>query len=189
MQQVYISLLRGINVGGNKLIKMQQLLKLYEALHFKNATSYLQSGNVLFTAPITNNNTIAAAISEQIKLAFNFEVKVLVYSLNTFKKIMKNNPFIHKTDADTKKIYITYFSNKPSLMGIKEIENSKNENELIRITDNAAYIYFSEGYGNAKLNNNVLEKKLNVIATTRNWQTSLAILNIATKINHENIYS
>lgn len=179
MQQVYISFLRAINVGGNNLIKMQQLKLLYQSLHFKNVTSYIQSGNIIFVAPKSNTNLLAAEISKQIKLGFGLDVKVLVLSLNSYKKIINNNPYLKSNYSDIKKIYITYFSNKPNLAGLKEIENLKHTNELISITDNAAYLYYSEGYANTKLNNSVLENKLKVIATTRNWNTSLKILDIA----------
>lgn len=182
MQQVYISLLRGINVGGNNLIKMQQLITLYEALHFKNVTSYIQSGNIIFVAPKSNTNFLATLISKQIQLEYGLDINIVVFNLNSYKKIIHHNPFLKDNYTDIKKIYIAYFSNKPTLTGIHDIENIKHTNEVINITNNAAYIYYSEGYANTKLNNKVLENKLKVIATTRNWNTSLQILEIANNI-------
>ncbi len=76
--ETYISILRGINVGGHKLIKMQALTKLYEDLGFKQVKTYIQSGNVVFQTHQTNPTLLEELISQKITEVFTFEVPVIV---------------------------------------------------------------------------------------------------------------
>ena len=96
----YISILRGINVSGQKLIKMADLQKTYEKLGFGSITTYVQSGNVAFTGKKLTTNELAASISKQITKDFGFQVPVIVFSINTLKQIIASNPFINDSEKD-----------------------------------------------------------------------------------------
>ncbi|HNL83544.1 MAG TPA: DUF1697 domain-containing protein, partial [Chitinophagaceae bacterium] len=88
----YISLLRGINVSGQKIIKMNELVALYNDVGFNNVTAYIQSGNVVFSTTKTATQKLATRIEEKIKQHYSFEVSVLVLELLTFKSIVEHNP-------------------------------------------------------------------------------------------------
>jgi uncharacterized protein (DUF1697 family) len=175
----YISILRGINVSGHKPIKMDALRKSYENLGFHKITTYVQSGNVIFTAKDVELNELGEKISRQIKQDFGFEVAVIVLFIDKLKQIINSNPFLSHPDKEQTFLHITFLSSKPDKYDYKTIEDKKQNGEEIFIADNAVYLYCPNGYGKSKLSNSFLETKLKVGATTRNWKTTNEILKIA----------
>jgi uncharacterized protein (DUF1697 family) len=175
----YISILRGINVGGQRLIKMDALRKLYENLGFQNVTTYVQSGNVVFTGNEIDVNESGERISQQIEKDFGYEVPVIVLTLSKLKQIIENNPLIKNQNIDTACLHVTFLSSSPLNYDHKIIEDKKQSEEEICFSDNAVYLYCPNGYGRTKLTNNFLEAKLKVGATTRNWKTTTELLKIA----------
>lgn len=180
----YISILRGINVSGQKLIKMDALRKSYEHLGFHNVTTYVQSGNVIFTSKNTKPDELAKKIRQHIKKEFGFDVSVIVLSIDKLKQIIDSNPFVKDSSKDKSFLHVTFLSSKPDKIDFKTIEEKKLNGEEISISDKAVYLYCPNGYGKSKLNNSFLETKLKVSATTRNWKTSNELLRIAQQKRH-----
>lgn len=180
---IYISILRGINVTGKKLIKMKDLRELYASLNFQNIISYIQSGNVIFAHTEKKAAKLQQKISEQIMAIYGFEVSVIVLPLQDLKQIIASNPFTKDTDKNHKFLHVTFFSTKSSNVDLQRIESKKMNREDIVITEKAAYLYCPEGYGKTKLNNSFLENVLKTTATTRNWKTVNKLLYIAEEIN------
>ncbi|MEA5127154.1 MAG: DUF1697 domain-containing protein [Proteiniphilum sp.] len=177
----YISILRGINVSGQKLIKMDVLRKSYESLGFENVATYLQSGNILFTCRETGTDALAQILSRQIEIDFGFDVPVIVLPVDKLQQIIDHNPFVKESDKDKTFLHVTFLSSIPGKYDLNAIQARKQEGEEIYITGNAVYLYCPNGYGRSKLSNNFLEAKLKVTATTRNWKTTNELLNIARK--------
>ncbi|MEM1136319.1 MAG: DUF1697 domain-containing protein [Bacteroidota bacterium] len=169
----YISLLRGINVSGQKKIKMLELKALYERLGFTNVQTYIQSGNVIFESTDKDNTNLAKQISKKILEEFGYEVTVLVLDKNTFKTKIEKHPF---NEADLPFLYFTFLSNIPEMIPYDKIEKAKQDTEEIHIVDDMIYFACRSGYGKSKLSNNFFEQKLKVQATTRNWKTSKKLL-------------
>ena len=180
--KTYISILRGINVSGQKLIKMDALRKLYEKLEFHNIRTYVQSGNVIFAGKDAEINKVELEISHQIKKEFGFAVPVIVLTINTLERIIENNHFLKDSNKDVAFLHVTFLSSKPNQGDIKEIEDKKQDEEEIIFSDNAVYLYCPNGYGRTKLTNNFLENKLRVGATTGNWKTTNELLKIAQQL-------
>ena len=175
----YISILRGINVSGQKLIKMDALRKMYDNLGFRNVTTYVQSGNVVFTSDDIEIHEIEDKISQQIEKEFGFIVPVIVLTTEKLKKVIDNNPFSKDENKDQAFFHVTFLSSKPSCFDKKVIEDKKQEGEDLSFSDEAVYLYCPNGYGNTKLTNNLFEAKLKVRATTRNWKTTNELLKIS----------
>jgi len=175
----YISILRGINVSGHNLIKMDALRKLYENLGFQNVTTYVQSGNVVFTGDEIDVNESGQRISQQIEKDFGYEVPVIVLTLSKLKQVIDTNPFLKDNNIDIAYLHVTFLSSIPDHYDHKIIEDKKQGEEEISFSDNAVYLYCPNGYGRTKLTNNFLESKLKVGATTRNWKTTTELLKIA----------
>lgn len=176
---IYIALLRGINVSGQKAIKMNDLMMICDSLTFKQPSTYLQSGNIIFVYEITDPKTIANKIATAILERYNFEVSVLVRTIDEFKSIVANNPYISKLEIDIDKLHITFLSDYPKDNEVSKIEINKEDNELFMIKEREVYLYCPNGYGRTKLTNQTFERKLKVITTTRNWKTTCALLEIA----------
>ncbi len=90
----YLSMLRGINVSGQKSIKMDELIKLFELLNYKNVTTYIQSGNVMFDSSEEKPENIAEKIQKKIKKEFSFEVPVIIRTKQDLSYIINTNPFL-----------------------------------------------------------------------------------------------
>lgn len=175
----YISILRGINVSGQKLIKMDDLRKLYETLGFQNVTTYVQSGNVVFCGDEASLTDLEDKIKQQIQEDFGFEVPVMVLTIDKLKQIIESNPFLTDADKEQTHFHVTFLASKPIPYNNDVIENKKTGGEAIAFSDNAIYLYCPDGYGRTKLTNTFIESKLKVVATTRNWKTTNELLNIA----------
>lgn len=177
--QTYISLLRGINVSGHKIIKMETLRKMYQELGYDDVLSYVQSGNVVFRAEASNCEELAQKISSAILKDFNFEVPVFVLSSPQLENIIANNPFSKEATKDEAFFHVTFLAEKPTTYSHEFIEQKKQDDEDIAFADDAIYLYCPNGYGQTKLHNTFLESKLKVGATTRNWKTTKKLLEMA----------
>ena len=182
LMTTYVSLLRGINVGGQKLIKMDALRKLYEGMGFHNVTTYLQSGNVLFKAEGCGIPMLERNISIRIEQDFGFKVPVIVLTTGKLDQVIDNNPLLKDPEKDESFFHVTFLSSSPLGYDNKAIENRKQDGEKIIFSDDVIYLYCPNGYGRTKLTNNFLETKLKVGATTRNWKTAKELLKIAEAI-------
>jgi uncharacterized protein (DUF1697 family) len=182
--KTYISMIRGINVGG-KRVKMADLKDLYLSLNLKNVTSYIQSGNVIFRTENNDSDGISKEIQEKILDVFGYEVTVIIKTLDEFKNIIDALPF---DIEEQEHLYLTFLSDKPQ-NNLHEIDlsgvNGIKEGEKLIISSKEVYLYLPYGYGRTKLNNNFLEKKLHLNATTRNWKTVNKLYQIASSIQSE----
>jgi len=175
-------MLRGINVSGQRLIKMDALRKMYENLGLQNVTTYLQSGNVVFTGDDNDVDVLEQRISQQIEIDFRFEVPVIVLTMSILKQVIDNNPLLNNQNIDSSFLHVTFLYSLPHHSEYKLIEAKKQNGEEISFSDNAVYLYCPNGYGRTKLTNNFLESRLKVGATTRNWKTTTELFKIAQTI-------
>ena len=171
----YISMLRGINVSGQKKIAMAELKKLYESLGFKNVQTYIQSGNVIFECPDTDASKLASRIEKKIKRSFGFDVPVLIRTKDEFRKLIENTPFSKSADW----LYVSFLSSVPANSPIGEINKMKDRLEEFSMSGMEIYLFCPGGYGKTKLSNSLFERKLKVAATTRNWRTVNALFSMA----------
>ncbi len=168
---VFISLLRGINVSGHKIIKMAVLKSMYEELGYTNVKTYLQSGNVIFETCNKENAHLEKKISAMITTKFGFDVTVIVLTKDELNDIIEKNVFTNDSSKDPAFLHITFLASGPKDIDFESIKCKRAKGEEITIEQNAVYLYCPHGYGKTKLTNNFLETKLKVSATTRNWKT------------------
>ncbi|MBN2635729.1 MAG: DUF1697 domain-containing protein [Prolixibacteraceae bacterium] len=180
--EIYISILRGINVSGQKSIKMADLKTMYEKLNFSDVKTYVQSGNVVFRAGNEKTGILEQKIREKIKANFGFDVPVIVMSVDKLKTIIESNPLKDDPAKDEKFLHVTFLGSAPENYNEELILSKKAGQEEIVITSNAVYLYCPHGYGTSKLNNNFIENKLKVTATTRNWKTANELLKLANSV-------
>lgn len=172
----YIALLRGINVSGQKIIKMTDLKELFLSLGFREVQTYIQSGNVVFQTDEAKRTDIESLIMEAIAVKYGFSVEVVVRTVAEFRKIIDLNPF---PDAEGNKLYITFFHDTPAEIPFEELDKVRAESEVYLFTANVFFLYCPDGYGSTKLSNSFLEKKLKTSATTRNLNTVLKLCEMA----------
>ena len=178
---LFISLRRGINVSGQNLIKMAELAALFESLDFKDVKTFIQSGNVIFHADSGDSANLSQKIKNAILTAFGFDVTVIIRSLEEWKRVVKGNPFLAENPTDIGVLYVAFLSATPAPENLEWIESPGPAGEVVRPDGIHAYLYYPNGVGRSKWNNNFLEKKLGVSATMRNWRTVLRIFEMCQK--------
>jgi uncharacterized protein (DUF1697 family) len=174
----YISMLRGINVGGHRKIRMADLKNLYETLGFKEVVTYIQSGNVIFQAEaVSNTFLLTQQIEKVIAATYPFTVPVLVRTKTELDNVLISNPFLKDSASNTEKMYVTFLDEMPDALLLDKIKNLDYAPEQFIILGKDVFLDTAD-YGKTKLSNHFFETKLKVRATTRNWKTiqQLAVL-------------
>lgn len=180
----YIAILRGINVSGHRIIKMDALQQLLVSINFQNIHTYIQSGNIIFQYKKTATKQLEQKIATAITAKFTFDVPVIVREIEEFQQIVSNNPFLKDKTKDITHLHITFLSDKPNPEYFDAIKEGQYQADEFHLVDKAVYLYCPNGYGNTKLTNSFFENKLKVIATTRNLKTTHTLQNMANEISN-----
>ena len=174
----YISLLRGINVGG-KVLAMSGLRKLCEDLGFKSVQTYIQSGNVLFEASDKSTAALSKLIESQISRQFGMTVSVITLTTSELSAIIKGSPFVKEKGIDQARLHITLLFAKPTKEGLAKLAAIPAAKDRNYVKGTTIYLYCPDGYGRSKLANPQLERALGVTCTTRNWNTMKRLYEMA----------
>src|SRR5580698_2387445 len=142
---VVISLLRGINVGGNRKIKMDALRELYESLDCCEVQTHIQSGNVVFKTKERNLDRLTKRIEDAIEKAFGFHSNVIARTHAELGDVIARNPFAERSDIEPGKLLVTFLAANPSAEAVNTIRAIKAEPEELRIDGREVYIYFPNG--------------------------------------------
>jgi uncharacterized protein (DUF1697 family) len=172
----YIAMLRGINVSGHKIIKMEQLRTSFGALGFSNVKTYIQSGNVVFEAANDSAISLSKKIAQMILRDFGFSVPVFLRTSKEMEDIIKRNPLLKIPAIDQSKLHVTFLSDEPPKVTSASLQPLAAKSEQFRVVGREIYLYCPDGYGITKLSNTAIEKKLSTGATTRNWTTVNTLL-------------
>jgi len=179
----FTSLFRGINVGGNRLVKMPDLKALHEALGLRNVVTYIQSGNVVFTSDASDVTQLQKNIEQAFAEKFGFPVHVIVRSSSDLQEIVTKNPFQNQESKESKWIAVTFLATSPDNAAQEALLNAYKGPEEIFILGKEAYIYYPEGMGRSKLTHTLLEKKLKTNGTARNWNTVLKLQELSESLS------
>jgi uncharacterized protein (DUF1697 family) len=176
---VLIAMLRGINVSGHKPVKMEALRKSFEALGFKNVRTYVQSGNVVFEAGKESAADLEGRIEKMIRKDFGYEVPVLVRTAKEMEQILQGNPLAGVEGIDETRLHVTFLADKALKSAARDLEVLVTKPEQIRVSGREIHLYCPNGYGTSKISNTAIEKKLGVGATTRNWRSVNALVEMS----------
>jgi uncharacterized protein (DUF1697 family) len=169
-----LALLRGVNVGG-KTCRMEAVRALFEKLGAAQVRTYVQSGNVIFAISKASGARLSSTIEERLLREFGFPIRVFVKTLKELEQIVKRNPFVKDKAIDQSKLHVTFLSEIPKKTGAKDLERLAAAGERFHVSNEQIYLYCPNGYGRTKLSNNAIEKKLSLVATTRNWRSVNAL--------------
>jgi uncharacterized protein (DUF1697 family) len=167
----HIALLRGINIGPHKRIKMEALQRAIRELGFEDVRTYIQSGNVVFKTATTDTGRLANKIEKKLLSAFGFPVPVIVRTSAELHQVIQKNSFLKEVGVDTSKLHVTFLSGSPEKTVLKTLNTIAAGPDRVRCNGKEIYLHCPNGYGETKLSNIALEKVLSVQATTRNWKT------------------
>ena len=173
---VHLCLLRGINVSGHNMIKMELLKSCLEAIGFQNVQTYIQSGNVFVDSEEENPAAIGFKINQEIFKFFGHDVPVVVIGKSDLKACFVNNPFLKEKEVDLKKIYVAFVSKELKNENSNDLKISQFKPDEAHIDSTRIFIKYALGAGKTRLDQKYIEKKLNLTATIRNWNTVTQLL-------------
>ena len=177
--KTYIALLRGINVSGHKIVKMEILRKVLGELDFENIKTYIQSGNIIFDSDVKDTGVLENRIAQKIEEHFGFLVPVMVVTRDELKTVVRKNPYPGL--EDTTQPYVAFLSEVPVAEGITILQQVDFGGDTFTAIDKTLYLHYSRSAANTKLSNAAIESKLKVWATSRNWKTVLKLIELSGK--------
>ncbi len=172
----WIALLRGINVSGQKIIRMQDLRDLCEKIGLYEVETYIQSGNIVFRSEISNRRELESRIAEAIQVHYGFEVPVWVITTEEITFYLQHDPFGDDEKYDPKRRFYCLLDKLPDPDGLIALWDLAEEPEVVAVVDRMVYLYIPGNAARTKLSNNMVEKLLKCKATTRNQNTLQALL-------------
>ena len=167
----YIALLRGVNVSGRNRIRMTELQQLLACSGLAEVRTYIQSGNIVFGAEDQPCENLAARIASAIETHFGLKVPVVVVKQEELRLIHQQNPFSGRSDIPANRLFFTLLADRPEAAKAASLTESNFLPEEFVLQERVVYLCLPDGYGNTRLDNNFLERKLGVQATTRNLAT------------------
>ena len=166
---IWIALLRGINVGGKNVLKMRDLVAVLEVVGCSDVRTHIQSGNAVFRSAESDATILRTMIENAIRERRGIEARALVLGVEELKEAMDSNPFPQAEDEPSK-LHLFFLSEPPQSPDIESINVLKADSELFVLTDKVFYLHAPDGIGRSKLAARV-ENLLGVDATARNWRT------------------
>jgi uncharacterized protein (DUF1697 family) len=170
-----IALLRGINVGGKHRVPMATLRELFVAAGASEVETYIQSGNVVYTAASKLARTLPKSVSEALAETFGFEVPIVSRSAEQLREVAEAHPFCDRV-AEEKLLMVAFLDRVPSKAKLAALDPNRSPGDLIEVRGQHVYLGFPNGAGRSKLDANWLDRSLDAVGTWRNWRTVQALL-------------
>jgi uncharacterized protein (DUF1697 family) len=174
----YVALLRSVNVAGHGRIAMNELRASFERLGFANVTTYIQTGNVLFSASSRSEHGVAAAIEEQLDADLGDSPAVIVRSVPELVRIGGSSPYA-KAGATPARHHVTFLASAPTKKALAALDLPPSGHDELVVEGREIYVYTPDGYAGTKYTGTFLERRLGVVSTTRNWNTVTKLCELA----------
>ena len=183
----HLALLRGINVGGRNKVPMAELREVVTSLGYTGVTTYIQSGNVLFTTPETDTAKLASALEAAITGAFGLTSSVVVLSRAELAQILDRNPY--PEEPNPKFVHVVFLNAEPPaalldrIRAAQDAAAAKGSRDAVTAIGPALYLHTPDGFGTSELAQ-VLFRIVGttggkgIAATARNWTTATKLLSL-----------
>jgi uncharacterized protein (DUF1697 family) len=174
----YVAFLRGINVGKNNQVRMEDLRKCFNTMGFSNASTISVAGNVLFGAQSTELDELSNSVERNLKKQFKFDIPVSVRSLNYIKEIIELNPFKNVEVTENTRLYVTFYSGYVDHKLKLPYKSADGDFKIIKITEGEIFSVLNiNSNTSTPLLMTFLDKTFGKRCTTRNWNTVLKVVN------------
>jgi uncharacterized protein (DUF1697 family) len=170
----YVALLRGINVGGKNILPMKELAQLFLDAGCREASTYIQSGNVLYNAKPALAPKVPALVAKEIETRFGIRTRLVTRSKEELDEAIANNPFL-KAARDEKPLSLIFLADLPKPEAVKQLDPLRSPSDEYVVRGREIYVYQPNGVGNSKLTNAYFDSKLSTVSTGRNWRTVLKL--------------
>lgn len=178
----YVAFLRAINVGGQNLIKMQELARIFASAGFKNVRTFIQSGNVIFDSRSGNSAALTKKIERALQQTLGYKVTVMLRTLAEIQEIVRRNPFKKTPPGADVMMFVVFLAEEPKTRPKLPLISTKENFEIFEVRDRAAFI-LSRRKKNGRFGFPNVEKELGVSGTARNITTVRRIVDFATTVD------
>ena len=166
----YVALLRGINLGGHKMVAMAELRAVLTTMGFTDVATLLQSGNAVFTAKKTAPAKLEGLIEQEIETRFKMQVDIHVRDAGELAAVMTSNPFRKEAESAPSQFLVTFYREPVDQALVKSLQAAISGPEKVRCVGRHLYMTFPDGIGNSKASL-LIDKTLRAKGTARNWNT------------------
>jgi uncharacterized protein (DUF1697 family) len=170
----HVALLRGINVGGKNLLPMKDLAKIFVTAGCRDVRTYIQSGNVAFSATTGVVKKLPESVSRSIAKSFGYRVPVVVRSHEQLATVLRDNPFLRAGEVE-KTLHVAFLADVPAADAVAKLDPDRSPPDRFCVVGQEVYLHLPNGVGNSKLTNAWLDSKLSTVSTMRNWATVLKL--------------
>ena len=169
-------MLRGVNVGGNNIVRMAELRDLCCELGLIEPETLVQSGNIVFRAPKLSAEKVAAAVTDGIQRKLGFRPETVVRTVDELQRTISRNPFAERMgEINTSRLLVIFFAREPTSLPALTTQTT----EEVHLLGKELYVYYPEGMGRSKLGVQ-LDRLLKAnVPTARNWNTVTKLLDLA----------
>jgi uncharacterized protein (DUF1697 family) len=179
----HVALLRGVNNLGGKKVAMAELREVVTSLGHADVATYIQSGNVVFTSPGTDNAVLADALEEQISQRLGLRPSVMVFTRDELDQLIADNPY--PQEPNPKFVHAIVRRAGMSADGVAAVAaaqkrvNDKGSRDEATVIGRALYLHTPDGFGRSdlaiQLTKPATAKSPDPAGTARNWSTMLKL--------------
>ena len=173
-----IALLRAVNVGGRKL-PMAELRALCGELGWGDVETYIQSGNVVFSAP-GEAEAHEDRLEKGIEDRFGMDVPVMVRTASRWAALVAANPFPDVAREEPNRLQLLVSKQAPKDDAAEKLMDRARAGEIVKAAGGALWFHFPEGVGKSKLTPAIIDKAVGSPSTSRNWRTVLKLQEMLT---------
>jgi uncharacterized protein (DUF1697 family) len=166
----YVALLRGVNVGGKNMVAMQELVRLFQVAGCRDVSTFIQSGNVVYTAAPALAARIPALIPPAMAKALGFQVPVVVRAARDMAAIAASHPLAAE-GRENKSLHVGFLAAAPSPARVASLDPGRSPGDSFKVIGANVYVHFGQGAGSTKLTAPYFDSKLGTTVTLRNWNT------------------
>lgn len=170
----HAALLRGINVSGKNMLPMKDLAGMFVAAGCRDVATYIQSGNVVFSAPAAVLKKLSQTISQRIADDFGHKVPVIIRSHEQIAAVIRENPFLKAGEVE-KSLHVVFLADLPAANAVAKLDPQRSPPDRFIVAGQDIYLHLPNGAGQSKLTNAWLDSKLSTISTARNWNTVMKL--------------
>ena len=174
----YVALLRGINVGGKNLLPMVALVDMFGDFGCTKVKSYIQSGNVVFSATASCAAGLPEKIAGKIQAKFKFRPPVVMRSADALAAIVEQNPFL-TAGVEEDFLHVGFLADAPAAAKVKLLDSNRSPGDRFQIHGREIYLHLPDGMGKTKLTNAYFDSTLQTVCTFRNWRTVLKLVELS----------
>lgn len=175
--KTWIALLRGVNVGGHNRLPMAGLSQIFEAAGCNSARTYIQSGNVVFNAPVTSVDKFADAIGRAIDKEHGFRPAIQLMPAKALRAAIASNPYPQAT-SDPKSLHLCFLESPPQETHVNEAKHLLSKSESCTVIGSRLYLHAPDGIARSKFANGI-NRVLHMNSTARNWRTITKLAELA----------